>query len=87
MQIFMGMDSGDPEIRKNILKRPMSDSSIINSAKIIRESGIRLQLSAIFGFPEEKPESMWKTVELAEKAKPDLSSGYIFYPFSQDRII
>ncbi|KPJ67941.1 hypothetical protein AMJ44_07060 [candidate division WOR-1 bacterium DG_54_3] len=81
MQTFMGMDSGDADIRRNLLKRPMSDECIMRSARIIKDSGITLQMSAIFGFPGEKPESMWKTLDLAEKANPDLVSGYIFYPF------
>jgi anaerobic magnesium-protoporphyrin IX monomethyl ester cyclase len=81
MQIFMGMDSGDPDIRKNLLKRPMSDEKILRSAALIKESGVRLQLSAIFGFPGEGPDSMYKTVDMVEAAKPDLASGYIFYPF------
>jgi len=86
MQIFMGMDSGDPDIRRDLLKRPMSDERIIRSGKIIKESGIRLQISAIFGFPDEKPESMWKTVELAEKVNPDLITGYVFYPFPKTEL-
>jgi radical SAM superfamily enzyme YgiQ (UPF0313 family) len=86
MQIFMGMDSGDAQIRKDLLKRTMSDECIIQSAKIIKDSGITLQLSAIFGFPEEKPDSMWKTVDLAERANPDLVSGYIFYPFPRTEL-
>ena len=86
MQIFMGMESGDPNIRKNILKRPMSDERIISSAEIIKDSGVRLQISAIFGFPSENAESMWKTVNLVEKVKPDLVTGYIFYPFPQTEL-
>ncbi|GAX59199.1 Fe-S oxidoreductase [Candidatus Scalindua japonica] len=86
MQIFMGMDSGDPDIRKNLLKRPMSDERIEMSAKIIKDSGIKLQLSTIFGFPEETPESMWKTLHLAEKVNPDIASGYIFYPFPKTEL-
>ncbi|GAX59198.1 Fe-S oxidoreductase [Candidatus Scalindua japonica] len=86
MQIFMGLESGDPNIRRDILKRPMSNERIISSANIIKDSGIRLQISGIFGFPEEKPESMWKTVELAETIAPDLITGYVFYPFPKTEL-
>lgn len=86
MQIFMGMDSGDPDIRGSLLKRPMPDERIINSAAIIKESGIHLQTSAIFGFPGEKPDSMWKSVRLAERMEPDLVSGYVFYPLPQTEL-
>jgi len=86
MQIFLGMDSGDPEIRGRLLKRPMSDERILQSAKIIKDSGITLQMSAIFGFPDETPESMWKSIRLAEKADPALITGYVFYPFPQTEL-
>lgn len=86
MQIFMGMESGDPDIRSSLLKRPMSNKRIISSAKIIKDSGIRLQISAIFGFPGEKPESMWKTIELSENIKPDLVTGYVFYPLPKTEL-
>jgi radical SAM superfamily enzyme YgiQ (UPF0313 family) len=86
MQTFMGMESGDPDIRRDLLKRPMSDELILRSAGIIKEAGIRLQISAIFGFPDEKPESMWKTVALAEKVAPDLATGYVFYPFPKTEL-
>ena len=86
MQIFMGMESGDPDIRRDLLKRPMSDELILKSAAIVKQSGIRLQISAIFGFPDEKPESMWKTVALAEKVAPDLVTGYVFYPFPKTEL-
>lgn len=86
MQVFMGMDSGDPEIRQNLLKRPMSDDLILNASRTIRDAGIRLQVSAIFAFPDEQPVSMWKTIDLAHSTNPDLASGYIFYPFPQTEL-
>jgi radical SAM superfamily enzyme YgiQ (UPF0313 family) len=86
MQIFMGMESGDPDIRSSLLKRPMSNNQILCSAKIIKDSGIRLQTSAIFGFPGEKPESMWKTLDFAENIAPDLITGYVFYPFPKTEL-
>ncbi len=81
MQIFMGLDSGDPRMRTELLKRPMTDERILSSARIVKDAGVNLQVSTIFGFPGEEPESMWKTLDLAEKAGADLVSGYIFYPF------
>lgn len=86
MQVFMGLDSGDPDIRKYLLKRPMSDELILRSARTIKDAGIRLQLSSIFGFPGEQPDSMWKTLKLTEKANADLVSGYIFYPFPRTEL-
>jgi len=84
--IFMGMDSGDPDVRTNLLKRPMSDDRIITSAKLIREARIHLQLSAIFGFPGETAESMWKTVRMIDRIRPEVVSGYIFYPFPKTEL-
>ena len=86
MQIFLGVDSGDEKIRRDLLKRPMSDEQILSAGKIIKDHKISLQVSTLFGLPGESAESMWKTLALAEKIAPDQVSGYIFYPFPQTEL-
>lgn len=84
--IFMGVDSGDPDIRRNIMERPMSDELIFRSARLIKEAGIGLQISCIYGVPGEKPEQMWKTLAMVDAIRPTQCSAYIFYPFPRTRL-
>lgn len=84
--IFMGVDSGDPEIRRNYMERPMSDELIYRSAQLVKDAGIGLQISCIYGNPGETPEQMFKTLQMVDKIKPTQSSSYIFYPFPKTKL-
>jgi len=86
MTVFMGVDSGSPEIRKSLMERPMSDELIYKAAKTITDAGIGLQVSCIYGIPGETPEQMWQTLEMVEKINPTQSSAYIFYPFPKTKL-
>ncbi len=81
MQVFLGIDSGDPEVRTRILKRSMTNERILEAARLIKEAGIRLQVSGIFGSPGETAEQMWRTVDMMTTTKPDASAGFVCYPY------
>jgi radical SAM superfamily enzyme YgiQ (UPF0313 family) len=86
MTIFMGVDSGDEEMRRTLMERPMSDELIFRSARLIKEAGIGLQVSCIYGMPGETPEKMMKTLSMVDEIKPDQASSYVFYPFPKTRM-
>lgn len=84
--VFMGVDSGDESIRRQMMERPMSDELIYRSAQLIKDAGIGLQISCIYGVPGETPEQMFKTLSMVDKIKPTQSSAYIFYPFPKTKL-
>ncbi len=84
--VFMGVDSGDESIRRQMMERPMSDELIYRSAQLIKDAGIGLQISCIYGIPGETPEQMFKTLSMVDKIKPTQSSAYIFYPFPKTKL-
>lgn len=84
--IFMGVDAGDEDIRRQIMERPMTDDLIYRSAQRIMDAGIGLQVSCIYGNPGETPEQMFKTLEMVDKIKPTQASSYIFYPFPKTKL-
>lgn len=79
--IFVGVDSGDERIRSDIMGRPMSEEHIRENVRLIKENGIRLTISAMFGLPGEGPEEMRKTIDLCTSLESDGTSAYIYYPF------
>src|SRR5690606_40477805 len=79
-------DSGDPDIRRHLMERPMTDELIKKSAALIKEHGIGLQVSCIYGVPGETPEQMFKTLRMVDEIKPTQSSAYIFYPFPKTKL-
>lgn len=84
--IFMGVDSGDADIRRNMMERPMEDDLIKTAAKRILDAGIGLQASCIYGNPGETPEQMFKTLQMIDEIKPTQSSAYVFYPFPKTKM-
>src|SRR6185436_15064791 len=78
--------SGDPEIRREYMERPMPDELIFRSAQLVKDAGIGLQISCIYGNPGETPEQMFKTLEMVDKIKPTQNSAYIFYPFPKTKL-
>lgn len=84
--IFMGIDSGDEDVRKQLYERPMKDELIYDKAKLIHDAGIRSFMSTIYGGPGETPEQMWKTLEMVDRTKPSQCSGNVFYPLPKTKL-
>lgn len=80
-EIFMGVESGNEHIRKNVYNRHTTNEQIINSARTIKDAKILLQCTAIFSAPDETPKEMWDTVNLIKKIRPDAIPTYTLYPY------
>jgi radical SAM superfamily enzyme YgiQ (UPF0313 family) len=81
-RIQFGLESGDQEYRKTMLKRPITDEVYHEKAKILNESGIPYGLNIIVGMPDETKEHVFKTVDLVRKIKGyDGLSISVFIPY------
>jgi len=79
--VFYGIDSGNEQMRYQLLNRRMKNDAIIASARLLKESGFRLTTSSIFCLPDETREQMLDTVNLVKAVKSDYAYTYIYYPF------
>jgi len=84
--VDIGLESGDEDIRHQILKRKMSNQDIIETAKILKRVGIKFCTLNIVGFPCESIEQMWHTYELNRKIRPNGTIVSIFYPFPKTEL-
>ncbi len=84
--VFMGIDSGDPDIRRNLMERPMTDELVKRAAQTVLDHGIGLQASCIYGNPGETPEQMFKTLAMVDEIQPTQASAYVFYPFPKTKM-
>ena len=80
------IESGDLNIRNSLYEKPFSDKAILQSAKTLKEAGIPISTSAIFGNPMESEASEWRTIHLVEAIKPDIVNTYLLYPFPGTKI-
>jgi hypothetical protein len=80
-RIMMGIEAGNERLRNDILKRRMSDDEILNAARIIRSSGIRLVTANILALPGGTLDDDWQTVDLNIRARSSYASASILQPF------
>jgi radical SAM superfamily enzyme YgiQ (UPF0313 family) len=84
--LFMGIDSGDADVRKTLMERPMTDDLILGKAQLLKDHGIDIFASTVYGSPEETDVQMWKTLEMARRVDPWQCSGNVFYPLPKTKL-
>lgn len=79
--ISVGVESGNVDLRKNLLRRNISDKIILRAFETLRETGIRVNANNIIGFPTETREMIFDTIELDRKLQPDGVMVSYFSPY------
>lgn len=79
--IKVGIESGDEDIRKNILNRHMTNQKIIETFNAAKKFGLKTFSFNMVGIPEESEKNIMKTVELNRQIQPDKVQVSIFYPY------
>ena len=86
VRISMGIETGDPYVRNDILKRNQSDSEIIEAFTIVREAGMKTLSYSMVGIPYETKESIQKTIDLNRACRPDFVTISIFNAYKGTEI-
>lgn len=84
--IAMGMESGNEELRRNVLNRPMKNGVIEEAADSLRDVGIKIAAYYIMGFPGETREMIKDTIALHKRVRPDRFSVRFLHPFPGTKI-
>lgn len=79
--VFFGVESGNEDLRNQVLKKQLDDKQIITAAELLHEAGITFRTYNILGLPDETLEDAYSTVELNIKIKADYPWCSIFSPF------
>jgi radical SAM superfamily enzyme YgiQ (UPF0313 family) len=85
-RILMGLESGDNFTRNKIFKRGMSEEEIINAARIIKDSGLKLVTANILGSPGSSFEADLKTLSLNMQIRPDYAGVSLLQPYPKTEI-
>ena len=80
-EVYLGLESGNENFRKNILNRKYSNSLFIEKCRMIKETGLELFTFNIVGFPFEGKKEMEDTLELNKKIVPNKGICSFFYPY------
>ncbi len=84
--VYIGVESGDENIRKNLLNRFYSNSDIVDGFRNLKKAGIGTFSYNIVGFPFETKEQMEKTLKINEIIQPDNGAVFYLYPYPATKI-
>ncbi len=79
--LFLGIEAGDPTIRRQVMHRTYSDEQVVAAFRIARAHGLRVASFNMIGLPHETRETMWKTVRINRAVQPDDLRVSIFQPY------
>lgn len=80
-QITYGVESGSERIRREVMRRPVTNQRFRDVFRWTREAGIAVTANFMLGLPGETREDLQMTVDLAEELAV-LDFGYfVFYPY------
>ncbi|MBW1740212.1 MAG: B12-binding domain-containing radical SAM protein [Deltaproteobacteria bacterium] len=80
-RMAFGIEHGNHEFRKKILRRNMSNKVIINNLAILNKLGLPYSVNNIIGFTTETRSLAMDTIEINRRVKSDCANAYSFSPF------
>jgi radical SAM superfamily enzyme YgiQ (UPF0313 family) len=79
--VKMGVESGNPRIRNQVLNRNIPDQVLIRDFKLSRDYGLKPQAFNMIGLPTETHENMLETVRLNAKLRAYIVWVSTFMPY------
>jgi len=79
--VKMGVEAGNPEIRRKVLKRNISNECLIEVFDITREFGLKSQAFNMIGIPGETIENILETIQLNALIRPYIVWVSTFNPY------
>lgn len=76
-----GIEHGNENFRKKVLKRYDTNEQILNALRIVEKYGIRYTVNNIIGFPDETRELVFDTININRQVNPSTINCYFFTPY------
>ncbi|MFH2205049.1 MAG: radical SAM protein [Elusimicrobiota bacterium] len=85
--VFMGVETGDNEAAEKVLKRRVSNETIVQAAQELHRQGIRLITQNLVGLPVDDPLSVdMKTLDLNLRLRPSVANARLVYPYPKTEL-
>jgi len=85
-QVILPVESGNPHVLKNILKKPLKLEKALQVARKARELGLETSADFIIGIPGETWDQMRDTFRFAEEMDVDMVSFHVATPLPQTEL-
>lgn len=79
--VYAGVEGGDEHIRNTVMKRNMTEQSMLDAANLYHKYGIKLLTENVLGNPGETYEMAKKTLTINMNLRPDIANASIFAPY------
>jgi len=76
-----GIEHGNEEFRKRMLKRVCSNEKLVKGLKIVEKYKIAYTVNNIIGFPDENRKLIFDTIDINRKINPTTINCYLFTPY------
>jgi len=80
-RIDFGLESGNEELRRAVLKRRMTNQQIIEATRMAKAAGLQVKTLNMVGLPDETLEKHMDTVRLNREIRPDVVGTFVFFPY------
>lgn len=81
LHITYGVESGSERVRKDIMKRMVTNERLLKAFQMTRDVGIIVTANYILGTPGETREEVLETMALHQQLQPDDFGYFVFYPY------
>ena len=79
--VKFGLESGSERIRRDVLRRYMSNKKIEEAFRSADKKGIHTSAFVMIGIPKETKEDLFATIDLIARIKPGRFRWSIFFPY------
>ncbi|MDX1709347.1 MAG: radical SAM protein, partial [Desulfobacterales bacterium] len=79
--VKLGVESGSPRIRKQILNRHMSNTVIIDAVQTAKDAGLHTSVFLMIGLPGETEDDIMATIKLMAASLPGRFRWSFFFPY------
>jgi len=79
--VRVGLESGDEELRRDILKRKMTNSFIKDTLDLFKSHGMETYTCNMLGLPGETADMIQETVDFNRELAPTQLQFSVFYPY------
>ena len=80
-RISIGLEHGNEEFRKKMLKKNFTNKRVIEGFKILNKYNMKISVNNMIGFPDETREMVFDTINLNRQIKVDSVNGFVFQPY------
>lgn len=86
VSITFAIESGNDNIRRNMLNRKVSKEQILRCCGILKKYGLSYRTENMIGLPGETLDEALETLDLNIKCSPDISWCSIFQPYPKTKL-